>query len=166
MSEVAAAVGLSKAAMYHHFSSKEELYVEIILDVLQRMCRAVGELVERASDPETKLRAFMHGHAQFFEENRHQISVSHYGLEVVRESPKIGEITGWRDTYEHILRGILAEGAARARFERGEAAVAGRMILSLLNEMPRWYRSDGKRTATQFADLYCDIMLNGLRPRD
>lgn len=165
MNEVASAIGLSKASLYHHFSSKEALYVEIILDVLKRMCGEVGELVRSAPDAETKLRAFMHGHAKFFEENMHQITVSHFGLDVVRESPEIGEIMGWRDTYEHMLRGILAEGAARGRFERAEVAVAGRMVLSLLNEMPRWYRTDGKRTATQFADLYCDLMLNGLRPR-
>jgi len=43
LGEIAAAVGVSKAALYHHFPNKGAIYAEIMRDVLRR----IGESIER-----------------------------------------------------------------------------------------------------------------------
>jgi AcrR family transcriptional regulator len=43
LGEIAAAVGVSKAALYHHFPNKEAIYAEIMRDVLRR----IGESIQR-----------------------------------------------------------------------------------------------------------------------
>lgn len=42
ISGIAAAVGVSKPTLYHHFTDKEEIYVEIVTSVLADMARRVA----------------------------------------------------------------------------------------------------------------------------
>jgi AcrR family transcriptional regulator len=166
ISAIAAAVGLSKAAIFHHFDTKEDIYIAIVIDVLRDMCTSVSKFVDTRNDPETKLRAFMHGHADYFEKHPEMITATHFGFEDVRTMEKRSEITNWRDRYERILRDILLEGQSWKSFSTFDTAKVGRMVLAVLNDMPRWYRPDGHMSATQFADLYCDILLSGIRNYD
>ena len=163
ISTISSSVGISKSAIYHHFDSKEDIYAEIVIDVLSSMCQAVDQQIQAQTDPETKLRAFMHGHASYFEQHPEMITVTHFGFEGVRKMAKREEITQWRDRYERILRDILHEGQARRSFVASDPSTVGRMVLSILNDMPRWFRPDGQYSATQFADRYCDVILNGIR---
>jgi AcrR family transcriptional regulator len=157
---------LSKAAIFYHFDTKEDIYIAIVTDVLRNMCTSVSKFVDSRSDPETKLRAFMHSHADFFEQHPEMITATHFGFEDIRTMEKRSEITAWRDRYERILRDILLEGQSRKTFSAFDAAMVGRMILAVLNDMPRWYHPSGHMSATQFADLYCDIILSGIRTRN
>ncbi len=163
MSTIAAAAGVSKAALYHYFTTKEDIYAEIVLNVLGRMCQEIDAAIEQARDPETKLRAFMYRHAQFFEHDQETVTVTHFGFEGLRQMVKRGEITQWRDRYERTLRDILLEGQRTGVFGAFDVGTISRMVLSTLNDMPRWYRPEGKTSATQFADRYCDVILNGIR---
>lgn len=163
MSTIASAAGVSKAALYHHFATKEEIYAEIVLNVLSKMCHVVDAALQQARDPVTKLRAFMHGHAQFFERQPETITVTHFGFEGLRQMAKREEITQWRDRYERMLRDVLLEGQRADVFGAFDPGTISRMILSTLNDMPRWYNPDGRTSATQFADRYCDVILGGIR---
>jgi TetR/AcrR family transcriptional regulator of autoinduction and epiphytic fitness len=57
--EVAADVGIAKASLYKHFTSKEELAAAAMIRVLQRALEVVDALAARApdADPLTQLRA-------------------------------------------------------------------------------------------------------------
>jgi AcrR family transcriptional regulator len=66
--DIAQATGLSKAALYHHFRSKEEVLYEISLQALEGLIRE-GEKALSEPHPSLALLRFMEGHARFFEEN-------------------------------------------------------------------------------------------------
>jgi TetR/AcrR family transcriptional regulator, cholesterol catabolism regulator len=163
MSEIAAAAGISKGAIYHHFSSKDEIYSEIVITVLRGMYDACSTALANSTDPESKLRIFMHQHAQYFEKHPSEVTVTHFGFRGLKDAPLRSLITQWRDRYEGLLRDILMEGRTRSVFSNFDVSVIGRMILTTLNGMPRWYRPGGRKTATQFADIFCDVILTGLR---
>jgi DNA-binding transcriptional ArsR family regulator len=85
--DLAEALGLSKAALYHHFRSKEEILLEISLLALKGLVRA-GEEALKVEDPKEALLAFMTAHARYFEENRPSFVAMLQGLESL--SPRAG----------------------------------------------------------------------------
>ncbi|WFE76974.1 TetR/AcrR family transcriptional regulator [Roseinatronobacter sp. S2] len=66
--EVADAVGITKAGVYHYFRNKLALYETIALETLSDMLATVQKAVAQAHDHEGRLVAFMCAHAAFFEE--------------------------------------------------------------------------------------------------
>src|SRR5690606_8087433 len=65
--DIAQAVGLSKAAVYHYFPTKQVIYEAIVVDLLQRLCAHVeGSIAGAPPSTAERLRRMMHSHAAFF----------------------------------------------------------------------------------------------------
>ncbi|CPN37639.1 TetR family transcriptional regulator [Bordetella pertussis] len=56
---------MSKAALYHYFPTKQDIYDAIILETLAGLLQAVTREVERQHEACERLRAFMVGHARY-----------------------------------------------------------------------------------------------------
>ncbi|WP_038069237.1 TetR/AcrR family transcriptional regulator [Thermus scotoductus] len=158
--DLAEALGLSKAALYHHFRSKEEVLYEISLQALEGL-RRQGERALSEPDPKVALLRFMEGHARFFEENRPFFVAMLQGLQSL--SPEKRAVTiALRDRYEGKLRSILERGMALGVFRPLDVGLTARAILSLLNWMIRWFRPGGPLRAEEVARFYFDLIIKGL----
>ena len=158
--DLAQALGLSKAALYHHFGSKEEILYEISLLALKGLV-AAGEKALEVADPKAALLRFMEAHARYFEENRPFFVAMLQGLQSL--SPEHREATvRLRDRHEENLRAILRRGVEQGVFREVDVALAGRAVLSMLNWMIRWFRPDGPMRAEEVARAYHDLILRGL----
>ena len=150
--DLAQALGLSKAALYHHFGSKEEILYEISL---------LAQKALEVADPKAALLRFMEAHARYFEENRPFFVAMLQGLQSL--SPEHREATvRLRDRHEENLRAILRRGVEQGVFREVDVALAGRAVLSMLNWMIRWFRPDGPMRAEEVARAYHDLILRGL----
>lgn len=165
ISDIAAAAGISKPALYHHFTGKDELYTEIVVSVLSGMLENARTAIAATQDPAERLRVFMRAHADYFEQNRNAYIAAQLGFRGLRSQRERDRALEFRDGYEHLLRGILREARDAGVLVVGDVAVAGRLVLSSLNWMARWYRADGNLRARDFADQYVTMLLNGLYPR-
>lgn len=158
--DIAQALGLSKAALYHHFRSKEEILYAISLLALEGLV-AAGEKALEVADPKAALLRFMEAHARYFEENRPFFVAMLQGLQSL--SPEHREATvRLRDRHEENLRAILRRGVEQGVFREVDVALAGRAVLSMLNWMIRWFRPDGPMRAEEVARAYHDLILRGL----
>lgn len=69
-----------------------------------------------------------------------------------------------RDAYEGLLKQIIRDGINAGVFRSDlEPRLSSKFLLSIINQLPKWYRSDGKYSATQIIDIYLDTYLNGVR---
>jgi TetR/AcrR family transcriptional regulator, cholesterol catabolism regulator len=158
--DIAQATGLSKAALYHHFRSKEEVLYEISLQALEGLIRE-GEKALSEPHPPLALLRFMEGHARFFEENHAFFVTMLQGIKSL--SPEKREKTvALRDRHEANLRTILRRGIEAGVFRPVDVALAGRAVLSMLNWMIRWFRPGGPLRAEEVARVYFDLILRGL----
>jgi TetR/AcrR family transcriptional regulator, cholesterol catabolism regulator len=158
--DIAQATGLSKAALYHHFRSKEEVLYEISLQALEGLIRE-GEKALSEPHPSLALLRFMEGHARFFEENFAFFVTMLQGIKSL--SPEKREKTvALRDRHEANLRTILRRGIEAGVFRPVDVALAGRAVLSMLNWMIRWFRPGGPMRAEEMARGYYDLILRGL----
>jgi len=154
-------LGVSKAALFHYFPSKRDIYDSIVLDVLRGLAESVREAVSDDDDARTRLLSFMRAHAGYFEEHYWQFVVMLVGFGGITP-PRVDEVVQIRDEHEAHLRRILADGVGDGSFKELDVATTGRAVLSMLNWMARWYKPDGTQRAAEIAEQYGELLLAGL----
>jgi AcrR family transcriptional regulator len=88
MDQVARAAELSKGTLYLYFSCKEELYVSILLEGLDKLIRRFRQAVNRASGWEAKLRAVGEAFFRYYREEKNYFQILFF-LHHGELSPKI-----------------------------------------------------------------------------
>ena len=162
MRDIAAACGISKALLYHHFKDKDEIYARIALGFTRELQDFVAARVEQENEPLARVRTFMLASAEYFERYRIAWTAS---TAAFWNDPVLGrqqERTAQRDAYEGQLRRLLADAVAAGAMRDVDVAVAGRLILSALNWMHRWYSPSGRYTAAEIASQYYAMVVDGL----
>ena len=124
VSDIARALGMTKAGLYHHFESKEALLFEIIMFGLDRVRDEVIVPVRGVRDPEERLRQLIVRHARIA--TRGQGAVAHLGDEI-RALPPAGAPAN-RTAHA----GLLRPGPRHA----GRADRAGRLRESIAPSPP------------------------------
>ncbi|MGS1105009.1 TetR/AcrR family transcriptional regulator [Achromobacter anxifer] len=162
VSDLAAALGVSKAAIYHYYTTKQDIYDAIILVVLSGLTQAVAQDVARAEGATARLRAFMVGHARYFEQHHPEfvtMLIGYSGMALTERE----DAARLRDGYEKRLRELIAQGVAAGEFRALDVAAAGRAVLSMLNWMVRWYKPGQGDSAETIAAGYFDLLVGGMR---
>lgn len=166
IADLATSIGVSKAAIYHYYPTKQDIYDAIILEVLGGLLAAVTRACDAETGAYARLRAFMLAHADYFEAHHDQfvtMLIGYSGMAL----PEQADAARLRDRYEALLRAILTEGGDEGVFRAREVAATGRAVLSLLNWMVRWYKPGQGQTARAIAQDYFDLITGGLcRPEN
>lgn len=142
--EIAEAVGIRKASLYHHFASKEELVEAVVNDGVRFVHEAVAAALEAAASagPRQRLEAAiaahlsaLHGHGDY---TSAAIKVFTFGSGPVPESVRLS-----RRLYEDVWCGLLAELREAGAIAPGRSPDALRLfLLGALNGSIDWYRPE------------------------
>ena len=163
MRDIAEACDISKSLLYHHFKSKEEIYSRVAVSATQDLYEFVFERVPPDAAPSQKIRAFMVATAEYFRRRRWAwiASTTAFWNDPARHRQKERLIR--RDRYEKYLRSLIQEAVDVGEVRDVDVAMAGRLILSSLNWMHRWYNPAKPMKPEQIADLFYEMVFNGLR---
>lgn len=74
ISDIAAGCGISLGLMYHYYSCKEEIYIDLIRTAYARMNQAAGELERNAAPPAEKIQTALHALLAGLQENENAAS--------------------------------------------------------------------------------------------
>lgn len=165
LQDVARAVGISKAAVYHYFQSKQVIYDEIVVGLLEGLHEYVQEKLDSNPIADERLSIFMRSHAEYFERNYIAFVTLLHGVGGIGTDARSGRQVVVRDQYEMLLRDLLAEEVSKGRLFVADVAICTRAILSMLNWMSRWYKPGGGKGAVEIAEQYYAMLYQGLRPR-
>ncbi len=161
VSDVARALGLTKAGLYHYFESKEALLFEIMSFGLDRVRDEVVVLVRGIRDPEERLRQLIVRHARIT--TRGQGAVAHLGDEIRALPPASRKQLEERmRVYFDLVRNTLAELKSAGRLRQVDLTVAAFSVLGMILWLPRWFRQDGRLTQEQVANEIANIAIGGL----
>ncbi len=166
ISMIANAVGVSKAALFHHYKDKSEIYASIVTSVLEDMYVQAMNSVDQDAAAATQLGQFMTAHGRFIDMNFNAFRTAQSGFLGLTDPEAYRKALSWRDRYEAALRSILARGAETGEFDEGDVFISATAVLSCLNWMTRWYKPEGPRTAEDLASEFCTLILRGLSRRD
>ncbi len=154
-------LGLSKAALYHHFDSKEQ-----VLDA--SLERALGPLEAVLDTPEAttgaaiaRLAAVLRGAVQVLVAELPHVTLL---LRVRGNSEVERRALSRRRAFDQRIAGLVRdaqrEGSVRSDIE---ASVAARLLFGTVNSIVEWYRPGGPETAERLADDVVAVALDGLR---
>jgi AcrR family transcriptional regulator len=161
MSLLARRLGLTKAGIYHHFASKEDLLFVVHKTAMERGLKPVFAAAAKESDPERRLRVFLHEHARL-------LALNPTAMLLIREarrlSPKhLQEIKRtWRrgfDVVREAITELQRQGRCRADIEPKFAAFAG---IGMASWIAYWFDPARPESADAVAKTISDIFICGL----
>lgn len=161
MADIAGAVKLQKASLYHHVSSKQEILLALLDRGLDLLIEQVSVIAEQPRSPDEKLRQMVKTYLRLLAENSDLSAVllfEHRSLEVDQHKRHIPN----RDRFELLWRDVVNEGIREGLFSCPDTALTVRALMGTLNWTLTWYRPEGSLTIEQISDQYTNLLLNGL----
>jgi AcrR family transcriptional regulator len=141
ISDIAQAVGMTKAGLYHHTTGKQDLLFQILIHAIDGVERDVIEPVKQLEDPEERLREIIRLHlrrlfqnglefALLFPERRH--------LEPARQDAVVQR----GKNYLGLICVALSELADQGKLRDLDINIAAVHILQTITGIARWYTKD------------------------
>jgi len=161
MADIAEAVNLQKASLYHHVSSKQEILLAILDRALELLLERISAITVQNLPPDKKLQRMMREYLQILVENQDLAAVllfEHRSLERKQHARHVPN----RDEFESLWKDVIADGVKTKLFKCDDPALVTRALLGIMNWTMTWYRPDGPLTVEQIADQYSNLILNGL----
>ncbi len=158
--EIAAALGIQQASLYHHMASKEDLLYRICLSAMEPFLADVPAKIE-AECPLERIRLFIRAHLTIL--LRHQQRNVTFLTELRSLSPRHrSEVLGLRDKYEQFSRSILGN-AQNAGLIRADIPVKylSLALMSMLNYAALWFRKEKALNEDQLAGIFTKVYLDG-----
>lgn len=162
--DIAVAVGIRKASLYYHIRSKEDLLYEVYAVLAKEVLAESERLLKTAQTPEEKLRAFFRAGLRLIASRQREVTVFLGETHVLKSrSPRWREVAAQRDAHQRIFEDILNEGIAAGVFRRLPTTVAALGMLGTISWAYHWFHPRGAMSPDEIADLFADMVLNGIR---
>ena len=165
VSDIARALGITKAGLYHYIHGKTQLLFDIMQYGLDELDREVAEPAMRIADAEERLRFMIEMHARIVTRGHGAVTIlvdEARALTVAQNRVIKKRKRDYLDFLRATLKALKTEGKLRDV----NITVAAFGILGTINWLSRWYQPDGALDESQIAGEIADIALNGLtRPK-
>jgi len=160
VADLAKRLGLTKSALYHHFSSKEELLavaLEAALGGLEAVLDEPGAREGAASD---RLRFVLTGATDVLVAQLPAVTLL---LRVRGNSAVEQAALERRRVFDHRVTSLVAEAQAEGSVRDDvDAAVAARLLFGMINSVVEWYRPGGGVDGDRLGADIVRIALDGL----
>lgn len=164
MRDIANALGIEAASLYHYIKSKDELLENICFDMADKFDEAIREVNDIYFNAEEKLRMAIRLHIKIITENLDQSAVFLNEWKSLTEN-KLSKFKQLKENYEYEFKSIIELGINEDLFDHVDVKFATLTILSSVNWIYQWYREDGKLSPDEIATKISDIILGGLRKK-
>ncbi|AKK09967.1 TetR/AcrR family transcriptional regulator [Corynebacterium testudinoris] len=164
MGTLAARLGLSKSAIYHHITSKEEILVEATDKALAELTTVIESATQEAGSTVEKLELLVAGSTRVLCEYPAYVRLllrlrgnTDVELQILERRRRLTQelIDVVRDAQE---KGLVNDAL--------EAGVIGRLIFGMINSIVEWYRPGGKYTPEEMAAITPRLVFDGILIRE
>jgi TetR/AcrR family transcriptional regulator, cholesterol catabolism regulator len=156
MRELGEKTGLLAGSLYAHFSSKEEILYQIVIDAARQFLGGMEALRAVSASPEERFRRAMRAHIEVVAHDLDGARVFLHEWRALRGSRRT-EIRKLRRRYEELWDGIIRDVAP------ADPKLARLLALSAANWTYVWYDPNGPLGPGEIADRFSDLLLAGLR---
>ncbi len=160
--DIAEAMDIKAGSLYAHIETKEDLLWEILTAAADRFFAAADPIVESDLLPMEKLRQLIAAHVQVITDGASLAAVYMNEWRHLTDLRRT-EFTARRDAYEALVRGIVRDGIRSGELADLDEKFATLLILSSMNWIYQWYRTDGPMTPDEIARKLTEMLFKGLR---
>jgi AcrR family transcriptional regulator len=161
MNDIAEAVGITKAGVYHYIDDKKGLLFAIMSYGMDLLETRVITPARAIADAEERLRAIITSHAQMIADGENAITI--IVDEVAGLEPKRRRLIDERKrAYFDFLRGTLEQLKVEGKLKDVDTTVAAFSLFGMVLWLAYWYRAEGRLSGAQVAQELVKIALGGL----
>lgn len=163
MDDIAAELGLTKAALYYYCESKEDLFVKVIEARVGIAVHALEALDPAHTTASERVREAILTHLRVFHQHRdiYTMFLGERLRSISSEAASVVDEMGRR--FEHQWAELLAEGVASGEFRADlDIPITVKASLSMCNMTLTWFRPDGRLSIEGLAARFGDIILGGV----
>lgn len=164
---IARQVGVTSAAIYWHFESKEHILVEFVQTSLQSGLDSIRGALNSTSDPETRLRAYVSAHVAHVLDRRQLGRPTElvHKLRNTLSEETVERIRTLESTYLHIVSGIVSDGIREGKFRPVRPGVAAFSILAMCDDVIFWFDPSGALSVPELGDELGDLAVAMVSPQ-
>ena len=161
VNDIANALGMTKAGLYHYINGKKELLFDIMNFGLDELDEEVVTPAKSIANTSDRLRFIIATNARLV--TRGQGAITILVDEITALTPAQNrKITRRKRAYFVSLRNTLNQLKAEGKLQDVDTTAATFSLLGMINWLSRWYRQDGSLSEEQAAEQIVKIALNGL----
>ena len=161
VSDVASALKMTKAGLYHYFTGKEALLFEIISYGLDQVRDEVTEPARAVRNAEARLRELIVRHARIVT-RAHGAVASLVDETRALPPPERRRLEERMRVYFDLMRSTLSELKTAGKLRDVDVTVAAFGVLGMILWLPRWYHHGGRLTEDEVAEEIANLALGGL----
>ena len=161
LADVARTFGVSKAALYYHVKSKEDIVFRCYERLLDVAMEGLDQAHARAEAPDEELTlALRYCIERLIGQWSGAVVLVGEGVLGPRQHARI---LRRRDDYEQRLRDIVRKGVTAGVFVPCDPKLVGFAILGAVNWILKWYDPGGERSAKEIAEALSSYLVRGLQ---
>jgi AcrR family transcriptional regulator len=162
MADIGEAVGLRKASLYNHLSTKHDMLRELVERGAALFTDGMAPIVASSAPAVDRLGRAMRMHLRVVADHPDVAIVFLQEWRQLEEEARL-RVCQSRDRYEAAWRSIIADGVREGRFRPDlDIRFAALTLLSAANWAYQWYDPQGPLTSDQVADRFVALALNGM----
>ncbi|TWP34215.1 TetR/AcrR family transcriptional regulator [Leekyejoonella antrihumi] len=159
--EIAARAGMSPAAVYTHFRSKEDLLFGISLDSHEQVLAALHRAAAQGVTPPERMSSIMYEFTLFHARGRAGAWVANNEIAILT-AEHARQIKALRRQMMEVVRSVIEAGLRTQDFHTSDPSMTCTALMTLSMNVERWYREDGRWSPEDIATHYRDLALRML----
>jgi AcrR family transcriptional regulator len=161
MREIAAAIPLQAAGIYHWYESKGAILLHLERAFLDELTDAVVRAIDRQQSPAPRLAAAVREHVLFHGLYPREAFVTDSELRALSGDDR-REIQAKRDAYQAMFIEMVEDGVQAGVFTTSDVQVASYAILLECTGVAIWFDPAGTRTLDEIARIHIELVLGSL----
>jgi AcrR family transcriptional regulator len=166
MNDIAEAVGITKAGIYHHIPGKRDLLYGIMNYGMDSLEEQVITPARAITDAEQRLRAIITNHVQLITSRSTPYGMNPVTIvvdEVAGLTPEHRrKINERKRAYVEMIRETFKQLKAEGKLRDVDVTAASFSLLGMILWLSRWYNPEGRLTSEEVSDQVTQIALGGL----
>ena len=164
--DIAQLAGVSSAAIYHYFTSKQHLLEVIMIRGTEHLhAQTEAALLAAPANPADRLRAIVGVHVARHLSAQREAFVGNTELRALDAAGRRRVVTH-RDLQQRLFDSVVSDGVTSGVFTTPYPREAARAVVTMCSAVASWYRARGALTPEEVTARYQDLALAlvGYRP--
>jgi AcrR family transcriptional regulator len=173
MKDIAGAADVTAAALYYHYSNKQEILFEALRVAVEGLADACEKAVARAggAGPEAALRAFVQEHVRYQCSALGAVAPVYTAIvytmrqrEGVLSEDQREVLRAAEARHFQRLRGIISQGVRQGRFQARSATLSSFAIIGMCEHIVNWARPGGTLSIEQIGAHFANEAVRLVTP--